>query len=380
MGKLILLYWGCIVLMYLSQRCYPEGDLQNKRRGGNFMLDRPDIFLCIIIGWMSAFSFLRTWYNDTYNYIIGFVKAESLQQFLNEGGLTDWAGNPLYNLFRTALREVTDNYHIYFMPAAILSSVGAVKLFKRFSVDPMFSLLVFFSVGTYVMYIAAMKQGIAISILLFSLPYAIDKKYIRYYLCVAIAMLFHTHAVIFAVLPLLFARPWGKATWIFCLAVLVAMVTYNYTFGILFNIMIDLGVNVAEFELFDGHSIHPLRVAVYAIPAVLSLAFRTRLYRDSTRVENLFANMSITTVFVMMIGLVQGANLFARLAAYYEIALGISLPWMIEKLFERKSVRLLKILAYILFFGYFLYEFAISKGFGDGYRAITLWEFIKSLF
>ena len=380
MEKLILLYWGTVLLMHLSQTYYPEGDLRNKQRKGNFLLDRPDIFLCIAIAWMAAFSFLRTSYNDTRNYVNGFLKAESLQEFLDEGGLQDWAGNPLYNLYRTALREVTDNYHIYFMPAAILSSIGAIKMFKRFSVDPVFSVVIFFSIGTYIMYMAAMKQGIAIAILMFALPYAIDKKYVRFYLLVVLAMLFHTHAFVFVFVPLFFAKPWGNQTWIFFLVVLAAMATYNTTFGVLMNFALDLGVNIADIELFDGHSIHPLRVAVYAIPAVLSLVFRDKLYRDSTRIEDMFANMSITTVFIMMIGLIQGANLFARMAAYYEIAISISLPWMIHKLFNKRSVSLIKTVAFICFFGYFLYEFGVSKGFGNGYRSITMVEFLKSLF
>ena len=34
----------------------------------------------------------------------------------------------------------------------------------------------------------------------------------------------------------------------------------------------------------------------------------------------------------------------------------------------------------ILYFPYFLYEFGVSKGFGNEYNAISLWQFIRSLF
>ena len=80
-----------------------------------------------------------------------------------------------------------------------------------------------------------------------------------------------------------------------------------------------------------------------------------------------------------MIGLIQGANLFARMAAYYEIALSISFPWMIRKIFDKKSAQFLTIIATACFFGYFLYEFGVSKSFDSGYRAITLWQFFREL-
>ena len=381
MQKLIFLYWGTVFLMYLSQLYYPAGDLWNKRCSGNFMLDRPDVFLMIIIGWLSAFMFLRTRYNDTGNYIFEWnMSTDPWDKFLESGELLKVASNPLYDLYRTVLHEITDNYHVFFFFPAVLSCTAAIKLIKRFSVNPAFSLLVFFSIGTYIMYMAAMKQCFAMAILLFALPYAIDRKYIRYYALVLFAMMFHTHAFIFLAIPFFFGRPWGKLTWMMFLVVLAAMATYDVTFGKLMEFALGIGVNIADFELFDGHSIHPIRVIVYAIPAAISFMFRRRLYLDSTKEDNLFANMSVASGFILMIGLRQGANLFARMAAYYEIALCISFPWMIQKIFNRKSADLLTIVAVICFFGYFIYEFGVSKGFGANYSAITLWQFFQELF
>lgn len=382
MKQLILLYWGCVFLMYLSQTYYPAQPRLNGPQTGkeHFLLRHADIFMILIIAWMTCFSFLRTGYNDTGNYIFEWNRITvSLDEFLVSGELKKLGSNPLYDLYRTLLHEVTDNYHIFFFFPAVFSCIGSVKLIKRFSIAPAFSLVVFFSIGTYIMYMAAMKQCFAIAILFFALPYAIDRKYMRYCLLVLFAMLFHTHAFIFLAVPFLFRKPWGKLTWIILIAAIAAMATYNFTFSHLMNFALSVGVNVADFELFDGHSIHPIRVIVYAIPAVFSLVFRRRLYNDSTREERLFANMSIMAVFILMIGLIQGANLFARMAAYYEIALCISFPWMIQKIFNKASSRLLTAVAIICFFVYFLYEFGISKGFGDGYHAITLWMFFREL-
>lgn len=367
--------------MYLSQTYYPaETRLAGPSGSGrSFMWQKSDIFMLAVIAWLTCFSFLRTSYNDTYAYIRAFINSETLSEGFQKGIFTDWTGNPWSELFESLMRTITDNYHVYFMVPAFVSSFSVIKLFKRYSVSPAFSLLIFFSIGTYVMYIAALKQCMAMFFLLIALPYAVDKKYVRFYLLVLVAILFHTHAFMFAIVPFLLEKPWGKVTWLGLIFVLFSMATYDFTLGAFMEYAQSIGALVDESELFDGHSINVLRVLVYWIPAILALAFRRRLFSNSTRTENLFVNMSIVSSFILTIGMVQAANLFARMAAYFEIASALALPWMIQKLFNKESARIVTVLACVCYFGYFLYEFGISKSFGDQYQAISLWQFFMEL-
>lgn len=381
MRQLILLYWGCVFLMYLSQAYYPTTAQLNGPQTGkrHFMLRKADIFMAAVIVWMTCFSFLRTSYNDTFNYISLWKKAKNINDFLADGTLLDLTGNPFSMLWESFAHTYIGNYHLYFLLPAFLSSFAVIKLLKRYSVNPAFSMLIFFSIGTYIMYMAAMKQCFAMFFLLLSIPYAEEKKYIRFYILVVIAILFHTHAFMFAILPLLFSKPWGKTTWIGLAAILFAMATYNRTLGAFMNYAQSIGALVDEGELFDGHQINFLRVAVYWVPSLLALIFRGRLFGNSTRSENLFVNMSIVSSMILTLGMVQAANLFARMAAYFEVATALAIPWMIKKLFTKRSAQYVTICAVVLYFGYFLYEFAVSKNFGSDYSAITLWQFAKEL-
>ena len=381
MRQLILLYWGCVFLMYLSQAYYPTSAQLNGPQIGkrHFMLRKADIFMAAVIVWMTCFSFLRTSYNDTYNYIFLWENAKSIKDFLADGELLDLTGNPLSMLWESFAHTYIGNYHLYFLLPAFLSEFAVIKLLKRYSVNPAFSLLIFFSVGTYIMYMAAMKQCFAMFFLLLSIPYAEEKKYLRFYALVAISIFFHTHAFMFAILPLLFSKPWGKTTWIGLAAVMFAMATYDKTLGAFMNYAQSIGALVDEGELFDGHQINFLRIIVYWMPSLLALAFRGRLFKNSTRSENLFVNMAIVSSMILTLGMVQAANLFARMAAYFEIATAIAIPWMIKKLFTKRSAQYVTVCAVVLYFGYFLYEFAVSKNFGSDYSAITLWQFILEL-
>ena len=381
MRQLILLYWGCVFLMYLSQAYYPTSAQLNGPQIGkrHFMLRKADIFMAAVIVWMTCFSFLRTSYNDTYNYIFLWENAKSIKDFLADGELLDLTGNPLSMLWESFAHTYIGNYHLYFLLPAFLSGFAVIKLLKRYSVNPAFSSLIFFSVGTYIMYMAAMKQCFAMFFLLLSIPYAEEKKYLRFYALVAISIFFHTHAFMFAILPLLFSKPWGKTTWIGLAAVMFAMATYDKTLGAFMNYAQSIGALVDEGELFDGHQINFLRIIVYWVPSLLALAFRGRLFKNSTRSENLFVNMSIVSSMILTLGMVQAANLFARMAAYFEIATAIAIPWMIKKLFTKRSAQYVTVCAVVLYFGYFLYEFAVSKNFGSDYSAITLWQFVREL-
>lgn len=382
MRQLVLLYWGCVFLMYLSQVYYPaENRLDAPQTGKHhFMRRRSDLFMIIVIAWMTCFSFLRKSYNDTGNYIFFFNTAPTTKEFIAEGGLTDFTGNPLSYFYQSFMHDLTENVHIYFFFPAFLSSFSVIKILKRYSVNPAFSLLLFFSIGTYLLYMAALKQCFAMFFLLLSIPYAVDKKYVRFYLLVIVAILFHTHAFMFAILPLLFEKPWGKTTWAMFGAALFAMATYDVTLGAFMNYAQSLGALVAEDEVFDGHSINILRVFVYWVPAILALFFRKRLFTDSTRTENLFVNMSILSALILMIGLVEGANLYARMAGYFEVATALALPWMIKKLLTKQSAQFITFVAFVLYFIYFCYEIYFTKSFGADYSAITLWQFIRSLF
>ncbi len=380
MLKLLALYFGTVVLMMLSQLYYPLNASDKLRESRHFMRDKTDVFMWCAILWMTCFMFLRTNYNDTSTYIGMWKGADTIDVFLRNGRLLELTGNPLSYLWQSFAHTYIGDFNTYFIPAAFLISYTVVKYFKRYSVSAPFSMTVFFSIGTYVMCMAAMKQCFALSILLIAVPFAERKQYGRFYLGVALAILFHTHAFMFAILPFLFGKPWGRVTWCGLIAVVFTILTYDVTLGTFMEFAQSIGALVDEGELFDGHQINILRVAVFWVPAVLALIFRKRLFAHSSRMENLAVNMSIVAAFILTLGVVQAANLFARMAAYFEIATAIALPWMISKLLDKRYARIVTTVAVVCYFTYFIYEFGVSKNFDEEYRSISLWQYLMGLF
>lgn len=164
----------------------------------------------------------------------------------------------LFYICEVLVKGIIDNYHVWFLLTAFLSCYVAVKFFRHYATSYGWAILLFHAIGTYVMYMAAIKQSIAVAILMCAIPFAIKKKWIPYYLLVCLAILFHAHAFLFLVLPLLFEKPWGKLTWIFAGAAFFAMATYDSTLGAFMEYAQSIGANVAEIEVFDGHSVNML--------------------------------------------------------------------------------------------------------------------------
>lgn len=379
MLKLLFLCLGTAVLMALSQRDNPS-QLVHWGPTRHYIRQPGDVFLWVAILWIAGFAFLRTNYNDTAAYIRGFRDAQSFSQGLASGAYSDWMENPLSSIYRDLMAGITRNYHVYFMLPALIHSIALVKLCKHYSIAPSVSLLLYFCLGTYtMMFLAAFKQGMAMSIVLLALPYAQRKKYVTYVLLVMLATLFHFFAIVYLVVPLLFGKPWGITTWALVAVAVFTLFTYDSTLGILMANVEEMAGNIAEEELFDGNSINVLRVVVYWVPGLLALLFRRHVNYHSTRMDNLFVNLSVLCACILSIGLAEGANLYARMAGYFEIALAISLPYIIRKVFTKESAAVINGIAVVLFLGYFCYEFTFSKNFAGDYRAISLGRFLLEL-
>lgn len=381
MGKLILLYFGTIILAWMSQRYYPvkEDAIENER---HFMHDKTDIFCVAIIVWLTLFNGLKTYFNDTGNYVMYFRdSATTLSEHFATSNETGFADNPLYYITQLFCKRLIDNYHVWFLIVASFNTVVVIKFLKRYSVNFPMTIMIYHAIGTYLMYVAAMKQCIAIGVLLIAVPYLLQHKWIRYYLLVILAILFHTHAFLFLVVPLFLTKPWNKLTYMCIATVVFAMLTYDLTLGAFMEYAQSIGANVAEIEVFDNYTISPLRAAVYAIIPLITFVFKKRLLLNTNETTNLFVNWSILSCLILSIGLVNGANLFARMTGYFELGIALVLPWLLHRLFDVKSRMLINVIALLCFTAYFVLDLKYAKGFIESsYISITLFDFIKTLF
>jgi transmembrane protein EpsG len=209
---------------------------------------------------------------------------------------------------------------------------------------------------------------------------ALRKKWDSFVLWTLLAVTFHPYAVMYLVVPFMMYRPWSGKTYVSLTTFALAGMLLESMLGTIVDItsMFGEGYNVSE---FSGEGVNPFRLAVVAVPLVLSFVASPQIAAMDEKQERqyfLFVNLAILNAEIMFVALFGTANYFARLANYFALFQALSIPWLFQ-FFETKSRRLLTIMAVAGYSLFFLYENAINRSFNADYDSISLIEYLRSL-
>lgn len=363
-----------VILAYVVEQT-TVGEFPNEKQNGiNILCYVILIFtLAIPIG-------LRTSYNDTYAYIAMFKAADNISELFS-GNSLHLLKNPAFNIYTSLFRMLTDNYHLYFLSMALFTQWAFVRSIRRYAKSFALGIGLYICLGTYVFTMAAVKQTLAMAILMLAVPYLLEKKHFKFFILVAAAFLFHTYAAAFAVLPLFTARPWKMRTFILLAASIFVISNFEFALSWVIDTSGEIGKDISEYEVFDNAQVNTFRVAVYGVIPALSLLFKKSVFKDGEddRQFNLLIHMSIISFAVMLLGTVSGANMFARMAQYFEFGIICGLGHFLDRSFEKASANVVKTLAAICFFAYFVYAYMIALDFDQTFYRISLFEFFKTL-
>lgn len=371
MAKLIVILIISVALAEASQRRTEE----IRHSGEHYaVLNDPAYLLLLLV--LVLFTGLRTNYNDTINYIDSFDSAPTLAEFLANPENLNPFKNPLFGAYQSFLRDRTDDAQVLIFTTSLFTQACFLRFFKRYSKHFTFSVFIYITLGTFVFTLAAIKQTVAMAILTLAIPYLEKKKWVPYCLLVLIAMLVHTYAISFAVLPLFMVRPWKSFTYVFVLLMVVLMMNFREAISAFMDQANELGKTLADYEIFDDNTVNIFRLAVYAVTPLLSLIFQRWIFYESDEMDHVLVHMSIISLAFMSMGTQSGANMFARMAMYFELGTICCLPKMLEKTFDSRSYRLVRNIAVVCFVGFFLYAYAIAMDFDAEYRCVPFLELL----
>lgn len=326
----------------------------------------------MLVVMLVLFSGLRIEFNDTANYLRGFRQASGLKEFLLNPKNLNIFKNPLFYAFQCLLRDFTDNAQMLVFLTSLFNQVCFIYFLKRYSRNFTFSIFLYIATGTFSLTLAAMKQVTAMAVLTLAVPLLERRKWIRYYCVVFIAMLIHTYAIAFAVLPLFGRRPWKLFTYLFTVAVIVLMMNFQDVISELLDQADELGKSIAAYEVFDDNTINIFRIAVYAVAPLISFVFQHWIFKESSTAQNVLVHMSIISLAFMVMGTQSGANMFGRMANYFELGTVCVLPWMLQQTFNKRSYRLVSAIAIVCYLGFFIYANGIHGSFDRGYNATSI--------
>lgn len=347
------------------------------RNSQNGLVEKEDhLWWLIMAAAMILFVGLRTRYNDTLTYLGNYRALLSEPTPLSD---ISWqlGDNPGYQLSNNIMAMFGISDQTFILIYAVATVGIYVWFIRKYSCNFVFSIFLLFVTGAYTFTLAAIKQCVAVAFALIATHYAIKKRWILFVLWILIASTFHPYALMYGIVPVMMFRPWTGKTYLSLVAFGCAGFALQSLMGVIVDVTTMLG---EEFDAasFAGEGVNPFRLAVCAVPLILSFITRNvRLDSDSKEIY-LMVNLAIINAEIMFVALFGTANYFARLANYFIIMQSLSIPWLLKK-FEKRSEQFLTVVAVICYLAYFYYANAIDQPFDLYYSRITIFEYLKSL-
>lgn len=330
---------------------------------------------------LILFAGLRTRYNDTVTYIHGYNLIPTDGSIWD--GAKDWSigSNPGFNLVNILLRRAGVSAQSFLMLYAIVTLGIYFWFLRKYTTNLWLSIYLFLFFAGYTFVLAAIKQCVAVAFCLIAVDRALEKKWIPFMLWIAVATTFHPYSVMYLTVPFLIFRPWSAKTYLTLAVFGLAGILLESLLGTIVDITSMFGEGY-DISSFSGEGVNPFRLAVAAVPLVISFMARHHIAQMDEKQERmyfLFVNLAILNAEIMFVGLFGTANYFARLANYFAMFQTLAIPWLFQ-FFNTKSRRILSVTAVICYFLFFYYENSILRGFNANYDSIPLMQYLRSLF
>ena len=375
MYKLLPIFIFSILMAYMSDR-YSSYEFDAGRV--KHYIQKEKLFYVIMSIAMAVFVGLRTSGNDTATYISMY---EDIPNNITAFTSIDWkdiAAAPGHQFVCALLKNMGASTQDYLMVFAVVSVTLYLWFIRKYTNNITLSIYYFITMGVYTFAMAAIKQTIAVAILLVATDRAIEKKYLAFIFYVILAELFHPYAFVYLIVPFMSFIPWTWKTYVLLSGTAVVSMGLSRFMGGILAITDALGGDYGATE-FSGAGVNIFRVLVVWVPVGLSFLARKYIRVNSDRISNYIINLTMVNAMVMFVGLFGTANYFARLANYFLIFQTLSLP-LIFNYFTKQSKKLLIVAAVLCYFVFFYYEHVIANGrFDDGYYFITFFDYIRQL-
>ena len=135
-----------------------------------------------------------------------------------------------YRYLNILISKFTDNYTLFMFIVNIIIFMALIKFIKK-EVTNLKLFVCIFWLFSFISYVSPIRQSIALGIVLLSINYIKERKFIRFYIACALAVTFHATALVAIVFPLLYwMKPKKSKTYIILFMTIVAVGTNAISF------------------------------------------------------------------------------------------------------------------------------------------------------
>ena len=300
----------------------------------------------------------RGYYVDTGAYIRHFMKASSsLSEIPGMIGTEDDWGFYCFIVFLKSLG--VQSYQVFFLIMATIHILCMVYIFRRYSTDLWISFFMFIASTDYMSWMHnGMRQYLAVCLIFAAFDLLVKKRYILFGLVVVFASTMHGSALL--MIPLAYimqGQAFNKKTLMCITGTILILPFIDRLLPLMDSMLADTQYSdmMTNDIWANDDGTNPIRVLVYSVPTIIALFGRRYIQHADDPVMNMCANASVITTSLYIISAVTSGIYIGRLPIYTTLHGYILLPWLIDQIFEKSSVALVRLMMiglYILFFYY----------------------------
>lgn len=361
-GHLLPLAW--LMIAGLLLRMMPmQYEIVCGREKKNWYLFNAVLLALPLILWAG----LRGDIGDTYAYIRNYRAASpSLVELLPK--LNADSKDPGFSVLMTLFKSMgISDYRIFFLCIAIFQMLCIVRTFRRYSPNYWISIFLFVASTDYLSWMFnGMRQFIAVTMLFGAFDLLLQRRYKTFAIIVLLAAQIHGSAILMLPLAFIMIGPaFNRKTFLMIAATVMVIPFIDRFTPILNDLLADTQYSTTMtdeiWSVDDGTN--PIRVLVYSVPALIAIFGRKRISRANDPVMNLCINASMITMSIYLVSMVTSGVYVGRLPIYTTFYGYIALPWMIDKIFEKATARLIILMMVVCFLAFFYYQCHITWAF-----------------
>ena len=296
--------------------------------------------------YLSAYKLLPSSFMGILQYL---STMESGQGFV----IIEWLIKSVFGNSFTAFRVII----------ALIHSIPIIYIFRKYSEDYWIAIYLFVASSVHIGWMMnGLRQFIAVAIILFALPYVINRKYMKAIFIILLASTIHVTAL--CMLPIIFivqGKVGNKRTMFFIVMAIIAMFILSKNPALMDTILgeTEYAGAVTEMQRLGDDGVNPLRVLVTAVPVLLAFVQRRRILREENPVIHICVNMSIITVGFNLIAMVTSGILMGRMAIYTNLYSFIIMPYLIRNAYTTKSQKIVNMLMIVFYFIFYCFEMGV---------------------
>jgi len=323
-----------VVMSVLAVR-YSKAKYNNVLKKEN-KLPNPFFVALILISFMSFYALRWKTGTDFGNYYDAYFTygQTSIVELI---GTRDWG----FSVLTSAVYDLwPDSFVFYNYILAALTYIPVVFTYRKYSNAFTFTMVLYITMMTYYWPYNGVRQSIACSICFCAYPLLYDKKYIKYVLCVLVAYLFHSTALL--MIPIMFIvtrRAWSKLVVITLTILGVSLLFLSSIWNSIIGFLEFIGQEkmANDYGVFNSDDVgaNILRIAVALVPLLISFIFYKQLKRSNPKID-LLINMSLMCVAFMIFS--SKVTLLARLSIYFGFFYALLIPEFLALFKERDGV------------------------------------------